>query len=84
MKFEEENIMIWGCMRWNIVGHLAEIEGKMDANQYMSILEGYMLSGLEKDGISGEEVIFQWNNNLKNTSKKAKKWMEDNNITILG
>ena len=70
-------------MRWNIVGHLAEIEGKMDANQYMSILERYMLSILEKSGISGEEVIFQWNNNLKNTSKKAKKWMEDNNITLL-
>ena len=51
--------MIQGCMRWNIVGHLAEIEGKMDANQYMSILEGYMLSSLEKSGISGEEVIFQ-------------------------
>ena len=75
--------MIWGCVRWNIVGHLAEIEGKMDANQYISILEGYMLSSLEKGGISEEEVIFQWNNNLKSTSKKAKKWMEDNNITLL-
>ena len=75
--------MIQGCMRWNIVGHLAEIEEKMDTNQYMSILEGYMLSSLEKSGISGEEVIFQWNNNLKNTPNKAKKWMEDNNITLL-
>ena len=75
--------MIWGCMRWNIVGNLAEIEGKMDANQYMSILEGYMLSSLKKDGISGEEVIIQWNNDLKNTSKKAKKWIKDNNITPL-
>ena len=65
------------------MGHLAEIEGKMDANQYMSILEGYMLSSLEKGEISGEEVIFQWNNDFKNTSKKAKKWMKDNNITLL-
>ena len=70
-------------MKWNIVGHLAEIEGKMDANQYMSILEGYMLSSLEKGGISEEEIIFQWNNDLKNTSKKAKKWIKDNNITLL-
>ena len=51
--------MIWGCMRWNIVGHLAEIEGKIDANQYMSILKEYMVSSLEKGGISEEEVIFQ-------------------------
>ena len=55
----------------------------MDANQYMSILKGYMLSSLKKGGISGEEVIFQWNNDLKNTSKKAKKWIKDNNITSL-
>ena len=41
------------------MGNLAEIEGKMDANQYMSILGGYMLSSLEKGGISEEEVIFQ-------------------------
>ena len=75
--------MIWWCIKWNIVGHLAEIEGKIDANQYMSILEEYILSSLEKGGISEEEVIFQWNNDLKNTSKKAKKWIKDKNITPL-
>jgi transposase len=83
VKYGGGNIMVWGCMGWNGVGQLAEIEGKMDADQYVSILEDHMLPSLEESGISGEEVIFQQDNDPKHTSKKAKKWMEDNNITLL-
>jgi hypothetical protein len=83
VKFGGGNIMVWGCMGWNGVGHLAEVEGRMDADQYVSILEDHMLPSLEESGISGEEVIFQQDNDPKHTSKKAKKWMKDNNITLL-
>jgi len=70
-------------MEWNGVGHLAEVEGRMDADQYVAILEEHMLSSLEESGIPEEEVIFQQDNDPKHTSKKAKKWMKDNNITLL-
>ena len=83
MKFEEENIIIWGYMKWNSMRYLARIEGKIDFNQYISILKGYIMSSLEKSGIFGEEMIFQQDNNSKYTSKKTKKWMEDNNIILL-
>lgn len=83
VKFGGGNIMIWGCMGWNGVGHLAEVEGRMDADQYVAILEEHMLPSLEESGIAEEEVIFQQDNDPKHTSKKAKKWMEDNNITLL-
>ena len=83
VKFGGGNIMVWGCMGWNGVGHLAEVEGRMDADQYVSILEDHMLSSLEESGILEEEVIFQQDNDPKHTSKKAKKWMKDNNITLL-
>ena len=63
------NIMVWGCMGWNGVGHLAEVEGRMDADQYVSILEDHMLPSLEESGISEEEVIFQQDNDPKHTSK---------------
>ena len=69
-------------MGWNGVGHLAEVEERMDANQYVSILEDHMLPSLEESRIP-EEVIFQQDNDPKHTSKKAKKWMKDNNITLL-
>ena len=83
VKFGGENIMVWGCMRWNGVGHLAEVEGRMNADQYVAILEEHMLPSLEESGISEEEVIVQQDNDPKHTSKKAKKWMKDNNITLL-
>lgn len=77
------NMMVWGCMGWNGVGHLAEVEGRMDANQYVSILEDHMLPSLEDSGISKEKVIFQQDNDPKHTSKKAKEWMEEHNIRLL-
>jgi hypothetical protein len=31
--------MVWGCIGWDGVGHLVEVEGKMNAEQYVEILE---------------------------------------------
>ncbi len=83
VKFGGGNIMVWGCMGWEGVGHLAEVEGRMDANQYVDILEDNLLPSLEESGISMEDVIFQQDNDPKHTSNKAKKWMEDSNINVL-
>ena len=73
VKFGGGNIMVWGCMGWNGVGHLAEIEGRMDADQYVSTLEDRMLPSMDESEICEEEVIFQQGNDPKHTSKKAKK-----------
>ena len=70
-------------MGWNETGQLIEVEERMNADQYVSILEDHMLPSLEESGISDEEVIFQQDNDPKHTSKKAKNWMEDHNITLL-
>ena len=83
VKFEGGNIMVWGCLGWEGVGRLAEVEGKMNAEQYVDILKDNLLSSMEESGISLEDVIFQQDNDPKHTSKRAKEWMEDNNITLL-
>ena len=83
VKFGGGNIMVWGCMGWEGVGRLAEVEGKMDANQYVSILEDNLLPSLEESGFSTEDIIFQQDNDPKHTSKKATKWFEDNDINVL-
>ena len=57
------------------VGQLAEIEGKMDADQFLSILDDHLLPSLEKNVIPEEQVIFQQDNDPKHKSKKAKNWM---------
>ena len=75
--------MVWGCMGWEGVGRLAVVEGKMNADQYVSILEDNLLPSLEESGFFVEDVIFQQDNDSKHTSKKATKWFEDNDINVL-
>ena len=55
----------------------------MDSIQYMDILENNLLPNLEKSGISLEDAIFQQNINTKHTSKKTRKWLNDNKISVL-
>src|SRR5262249_45273584 len=83
VKFGKGNMMVWGYMEWNGVRQLAEVQGKINAKQYVSILEDYMLLSLEKSGIDEEEAIFQQDNDSKHTSKRAKKWMENHGISLL-
>ena len=58
VKFGGGNLMVWGCMGWNGVGQLVEVEGRMDANQYVDILENHLLPSIEESGISSEDLIF--------------------------
>src|SRR6266568_3899483 len=83
VKFGGGNIMVWGCMGWNGVGELAEVEGRMDADQYVDILDNHLLPSIEESGIADGECVFQQDNDPKHTSRKARNWMEENNITLL-
>ena len=37
VKHGGNNLMVWGCMGWNRVGKLIEVQGKMNAEQYCQI-----------------------------------------------
>ena len=39
VKFGGGNVMMWGCMGWDGVGYTTRIEGRMDADLYVSIME---------------------------------------------
>lgn len=82
-KFGGGNIMVWGCMGWSGVGKMVYVEGKMDAEQYCSILDDGLLGTLEKFELETEDIIFQQDNDPKHTSKLAKKWFQDNEINLL-
>ena len=43
VKFGGGSLMVWGCIGWNGVGVLSEVEGRMDAEQYVAILEEGLL-----------------------------------------
>ena len=83
LKFGGGNLMVWGCMGWNGVGILCEVEGRMNAEQYISILEECLLRSMEESGVDEEDIIFQQDNDPKHTSRLATKWFEDHNINVL-
>ena len=83
VKFGGKNIMVWGCMGWNGVGRMCEVVGRMNAEQFVDILEGNLLPSIEESGIPDGQAIFQQDNDPKHTSKLASKWFQDNDIELL-
>jgi hypothetical protein len=39
VKFGGGNLMMWGCMGWNGVGYATKINGRMDGDLYMAIMD---------------------------------------------
>lgn len=83
VKFGGGNIMVWGCMGWNGVGILTEVEGRMDKDQYVDILEHSVKDSFKKLEIPMDQAIFQQDNDPKHTSGTATSWFSDNGIEVL-
>ena len=60
-------------MGWNGVGMLTEVQGIMDAEQYCDIFDEGVVESFEKLEMPEGERVFQQDNDLKHTSKKATK-----------
>ena len=83
IKFGGGSLMVWGCMGWNGVGMLAEVVGKMNAKQYVDILNDHLWHSIVESGIDEEDIIFQQDNDPKHTSRRAREWFEEHNINVL-
>ena len=73
VKFGGGNLMVWECMGWNGVEVLAEVEGRMDAKQYVDILEENLEKSRKKLKVEKKKAIFWQNNDSKHTSNLAQK-----------
>ena len=65
--------MLWGCMAWDGVGYATRIEGKIDVDLYVSIMEDELQQTLELWSKTTDDVVFQQDNDPKHTSKKGQK-----------
>ena len=77
-----EKEAISGCMGWNGVGKLIEVQGKMNAGQYCQILEDGMEESFEKLEIEEDECCYQQDNDPKHTLKQTAQWFKDNNVQV--
>jgi len=72
-KFRGGSLTFWGCMFWEGVGYETKIDGRMDADLFVCILEDELQQSLEYDNKKPEDVLFQQDNDPKHKSKKAQK-----------
>ena len=75
--------MVWGCMMWEGPGLACKIDGRMDGDLYVQILEDDLQGSLNYYGKVVGEIIFQQDNDPKHTSKKAKTWFQDHDFNVL-
>ena len=83
VKFGGGNLMVWGCMGWNGVGQLVEVQGNMDANQYVEILEENLEESFGDLDFPEGTRYFQQDNDPKHTSAKAWKFFEGKPYEVL-
>lgn len=82
-KFGGGSLMFWGCMFWDGPGYGTKIDGRMDTDLFVSILEDELLQSIEYYGKDLEDIVFQQDNDPKHKSKKAQKWLQDNGIVVM-
>jgi hypothetical protein len=57
-------MMVWGCMGWNRVGMLTEVEKRMNAKQFVDIMDQHLSQSMEYLRVPWEKPIFQQGNDL--------------------
>jgi translation initiation factor IF-1 len=58
LKFGGGSLMVWGCMLWDGVRYACKIDGKMDRDLYIKILEEDLQESISYYQKSTGDVIF--------------------------
>ena len=82
-KFGGGSIMVWGCMLWEGPGLAAKINGKMDGDLFVTILEDELKGSLEWYDKEVEDIVFQQDNDPKHRCTKAQKWFKAAEMEVM-
>jgi transposase len=83
LKHGGGSMMVWGCFSARGVGDLVLIEGILNADLYVDILNDNLLGTLNWYGLEKSEITFQHDNDPKHTSRLASQWLSDQEIDVL-
>ena len=74
--------MFWGCISMNGVGTLTKVEGNIDSEKYINVLEQKLRPVIAKD-FQNKPWIFQEDNCPMHGSERTRQWKAENAITCL-
>ena len=65
VKFEGVSVMLWGCIIWDGPGYTYRIDGRMDGNLFIQILNDELQESLAHYSNSPQDIIYQQDNVLE-------------------
>ena len=75
--------MLWSCLTSRGLGALNNIQERLNARGYISILEQDLCSSLLAFGFNLKEIIFQEDNALVHTPKIVEEWFGKQSFCVL-
>lgn len=76
------SLMFWGCFSSSGTGNLVAIEGRMNSDDYITILDENLKTSAQRLGL-GRRWVFQQDNDPKHKSKSTTTWLQRNKVTLL-
>ena len=62
--------MLWGCMLWNRPGYACRVDGRMDGDLFIQILDDELQESLAHYSKSPQDIIYQQDNDPKHTVRE--------------
>ncbi len=79
-KFGGGSVMIWGCLTWGGAGFSVKVNGRMDGDLFVKILDENLIANLDYYDKNAGDIIFQQDNDPKYTCKQAQEWFKIHGI----
>ena len=83
VKHGRGSIMLWSCLTSRGLGALYNIQGRLNARDYISFLEQDLYRSLFAFGFNLEEIIFQQDNALVHITKIVEEWFGKQPFCVL-
>lgn len=75
------SVMVWGAICFNGKLDLVGIDGKMDSNYYVEVLQSVLIPSA--DALLGDEWVFQQDNAAVHSSHVTREFLEANDVEVL-
>ncbi len=74
--------MVWGCISGYVMGSLHVLEGTMNAEKYIKVLEQHMLPS-RQSLLQGMPCVFQQDNAKPHTAAITTAWLRSRRVRVL-